>query len=76
MSGIFVPWLFDFDLGVAQTIAQSVTYAPAKFGAATFNGLGEDTTTRNMTYGHTHIQTDRWIDRQTVGPIDGGPGFV
>ena len=44
-----------------------VTYAPVKVGAATFNGLGEDTTSRNMTDGHTHRQTDEWTDRQLEG---------
>ena len=49
--------LFDLDLGVnvTQNVTQypihHVIYASTKFEVATFNGLGEDTITRNVTNG-------------------------
>ena len=49
--------LFDLDLGVnvTQNVTQypihHVIYASTKFEVATFNGLGEDTITRNVTDG-------------------------
>ena len=59
---------FDLDLGVKVTrnVTQyplhHVIYAPTKFEAATSNGLGEDTITRNVTDGQTDEQTHRWTD--------------
>ena len=35
-----------------------VTYSATKFEAATFNGLGGDTFTRNVTHGRTDRQPD------------------
>ena len=35
-----------------------MTYSPTKFEVASFNGLGGDTFTRNVTDGRTHGQTD------------------
>ena len=55
---------FDLDLGVKVTrnVTQyplhHVIYAPIKFEVATSNGLGEDTITRNVTYGQTDARTD------------------
>ena len=60
---------FDLDLGVKVTrnVAQyplhHVTYSNIKFEFATSNGLGGDTFTRNVTDGHTDVQTD---DRPTL----------
>ena len=51
--------IFDFDLGVkvtlnvAQYSLHHVTYSTTKFEAATSNGLGGDTFTRNVTDGRT-----------------------
>ena len=39
------------------------TNAPTKFEVATFNGLGEDTITRNVTDGRTDRRTDGRTDR-------------
>ena len=61
--------LFDHVIGVkvTQNIVRyplhRVTYAPAKFEVATYNSLGEDAITRNMTYKPIDRQID---DRQTL----------
>ena len=39
-----------------------MTYSTTKFEFATSNGLGGDTFTRNVTDGHTHLQTDGQAD--------------
>ena len=55
-----------FDLGLGVKVTQNVTqyplhhviYAPTKFEVATFNGLREDTMTRNVSDGWTDARTD------------------
>ena len=59
-AGLTVHYLtFDLGVKVTRNVAQyplhHVTYAATKFEVATFNGLGRDTFTRNMTDGR---QTD------------------
>ena len=69
---------FDLDLGVKVT--RNVTQYPlhhmikasTKFEVATFNGLGGDTITRNVTDG----RTDRQTNGQTHGRTDDGPTLV
>ena len=52
--------LFDLWVKVTKNIAQIplhyVISAPAKFAVATYNGLGEDAFTRNLTEGRTHCK--------------------
>ena len=50
---------------VAQFPLHLVTYAPAKFEAAMYEGAGGDTFTRNVTESRTHIHNDRTDGRQT-----------
>ena len=51
----------DYKVKVTQTVSQfplhHVIYAPAKFAVATFNGLGGDAFTRNLTEGRTDRRT-------------------
>ena len=48
-----------------------MTYSTSKFEVPTYNGLGGDTFTRNVTDGRTHGRTDRRTDGQTDGRTDG-----
>ena len=47
-----------FTRNVTQYHLHHVIYASTKFEAATSNGLGEDTITRNVTDGQTDRRTD------------------
>ena len=60
---------FDHDLGVkitrniSQYTLHHMTYAATNFEVASYNGLGGDTFTRNVT--GAHIRNDRRTDGQT-----------
>ena len=66
--------IFDLEVKVTQNVAQyplhHVTYSTTKFEAASSNGLGRDTFTRNVTDARTHTEGRRTdFDTKLIYPF-------